>query len=295
MLDLRTIAGALGGEVACGQVIAPGPGHSPRDRSMTVRLSADSPDGFICFSHAGDDFRDCRDHVRSRLGLDPNGWKRKDGVSAQVAPKPNRVAQLGQPSTDKGTGKAEAGAIWRASVDPRGTIAERYLNSRGLELPYELAGKVLRWNARINALVALFRNVHTGDTQAITRIYLDRDGRKINRKFLGPVREAAVMLDDHAAPTYGIHIGEGVETCMAGRQLGFKPAWAVGSAGAIGSFPLLACINSVTAFAETDDHGANAREIEKLAARWQAAGREVLVVTPEIGGDMNDVLQGRRA
>ena len=291
MLDLRTIAAVLGGEVACGQVIAPGPGHSPRDRSMTVRLSADSPDGFICFSHAGDDFRDCRDYVRSRLGLDPNGWKRKDGILRQVDAKPSpKPAPV---SSDRGARESEAGAIWRASVDPRGTLAEKYLNNRGLELSYELAGEVLRWNVRINALVALFRNVHTGDPQAITRIYLDRDGRKINRKFLGPVGEAAVMLDDHAAPTHGIHIGEGVETCMAGRQLGFKPAWAVGSAGAIGSFPLLACINSVTAFAETDDSGANAREIEKLAARWQAAGREVLVVTPEIGGDMNDALMAK--
>jgi hypothetical protein len=288
MIDLRTIAAALGGEVACGQVIAPGPGHSPRDRSMTVRLSADSPDGFICFSHAGDDFRDCRDYIRSKLGLDPDGWKRKDGVSFQVETKSAPVFR------DKESGKSEAGAIWRASVDPRGTLAEKYLNSRGLELPYELAGEVLRWNVEINALIGLFRNVHTGDRQAITRIYLDRDGRKINRMFKGPVGEAAVMLDDHAAPTYGIHIGEGVETCMAGRQLGFKPAWAVGSAGAIGSFPLLACIGSVTAFAETDDHGANARGIEKLAARWQAAGREVLVVTPEIGGDMNDTLLAKR-
>ncbi len=67
------------------------------------------------------------------------------------------------------------------------------------------------------------------------------------------------MLDLHEDVTYGIHIGEGVETCMAGRQLGFKPAWAVGSAGAIGTFPLLAAVNSVTAFAETDDSGTNAR------------------------------------
>jgi putative DNA primase/helicase len=288
MLDLRTIAAALGGVVACGQVIAPGPGHSPRDRSMTVRLSADSPDGFICFSHAGDDFRDCRDYVRSRLGLDPNGWKRKDGILRHVDATPAPV------SNHKEAGTAEAGAIWRTSVDPRGTLAEKYLNSRGLELSYELAGEVLRWNASINALVALFRNVHTGDRQAISRIYLDRDGQKINRLFKGPVGEAAVMLDDHAAPTYGIHIGEGVETCMAGRQLGFKPTWAVGSAGAIGSFPLLAGVDSITILAETDDGGANARATETVGARWSDDGREVFVIDPKVGGDVNDALQGRR-
>jgi hypothetical protein len=80
--------------------------------------------------------------------------------------------------------------------------------------------------------------------QALGIARIDRDGRKINRKFKGPVGGAAVMLDAHEDVTYGIHIGEGVETCMAGRQLGFKPAWAVGSAGAIGAFPLLACVNS---------------------------------------------------
>lgn len=288
MIDLRTIAAALGGEIASGQVIAPGPGHSPRDRSMTVRLSPTSPDGFICFSHAGDDFRDCRDYVRKRLGLDPDGWKRKDDVLF-TANKTRSIADV-----DKATGKAEALAIWRASVDPRGTLAEQYLRSRGLELPDDLAGDVLRWNVGINAIVGLFRNVHTGEPQAITRIFLDREGRKINRMFKGPVGGAAVMLDDHAAPIYGLHIGEGVETCMAGRQLGFKPAWAVGSAGAIGSFPLIATVNSVTAFAETDDNGTNAKEIGKLAARWEAAGREVLIVTPEIGGDMNDTLQAKR-
>ena len=287
MIHLRTFAIALGGEIVSGQVIAPGPGHSPRDRSMTVRPSPTSPDGFICFSHAGDDFRDCRDYVRAKLGLDPDGWKNRDNRDI-------RPARPAPANHDKEDGKAEAGSIWRASVEPRGTLAEQYLNSRGLELADDLAGDVLRWNVRINALVALFRNVHTGEPQAITRIFLDREGRKTGRMFKGPVGGAAVMLDAHEDVTYGIHIGEGVETTMAGRQLGFKPAWAVGSAGAIGAFPLLACVNSVTAFAETDDNGANAREIAKLAARWQAARREVLKVTPEIGGDMNDTLQAKR-
>jgi hypothetical protein len=37
--SLSDIARALGGEVAGGQALAPGPGHSPKDRSMCVRLS----------------------------------------------------------------------------------------------------------------------------------------------------------------------------------------------------------------------------------------------------------------
>jgi hypothetical protein len=68
--DLRAIARALGGEVVGRQVVAPGPGHSPRDRSLSVTISAAAPEGFLAFSHAGDDFAECRDHVKARLGID---------------------------------------------------------------------------------------------------------------------------------------------------------------------------------------------------------------------------------
>ena len=69
MTDLRMIARALGGEVCGRQVLAPGPGHSPRDRSLAIRPSSAAPDGLLVHSHAGDDWRDCRDYVRQRLGL----------------------------------------------------------------------------------------------------------------------------------------------------------------------------------------------------------------------------------
>jgi hypothetical protein len=37
-MSLRQIAQALGGEVSGGQVLAPAPGHSPKDRGLSVRL-----------------------------------------------------------------------------------------------------------------------------------------------------------------------------------------------------------------------------------------------------------------
>jgi hypothetical protein len=51
---------------------------------------------------------------------------------------------------------------------------------------------------------------------------------------LGLVHRAAVMLDPIGDT---LSIGEGVETCMAARQLGYRPAWAPGSVGAIAKFP----------------------------------------------------------
>ncbi len=50
-----------------GQVVCPGPGHSPRDRSLAVRFHADG--GYVVHSFAGDDPMDCRDHVDRLLGL----------------------------------------------------------------------------------------------------------------------------------------------------------------------------------------------------------------------------------
>jgi RecA-family ATPase len=68
--NLQTLARALGGEVSNGQVLAPGPGHSTTDRSLSVMLDAGAPDGFVVntFSPADDPIV-CKDYVRERLGL----------------------------------------------------------------------------------------------------------------------------------------------------------------------------------------------------------------------------------
>ena len=147
---------------------------------------------------------------------------------------------------------ADAIALFRESVNPIGTPAETYFASRRLEIG-DLAGRVIRWNARIGAMVALFRNICTGEPQAVSRTFLDAEGRKIERKFLGPTKGAAVMLDAFDAVTHGLHVGEGVETCQAARQFDMRPTWALGSAGAIAAFPVLAGIEALTLIAENDD------------------------------------------
>ncbi len=90
-MDLRTIAAALGGRVSGKWVHAPGPGHSRKDTSLAVCLSPDSPEGFRVHSFAGDDWRDCLDYVRDKLGFpawEPNSSDRLDlsGWRAMIAP-----------------------------------------------------------------------------------------------------------------------------------------------------------------------------------------------------------------
>jgi putative DNA primase/helicase len=282
--DLRAVARGLGGEVAGCQVLCPSPGHSPRDRSLSVRLSATSPDGFMVHSFAGDDFRVCRDHVRRLLGIE-----RRDAL--RRAPKAHRPAPARLPRDDEQQNRkiADALSLWAGGVDPRGTIVEAYLRSRRLDLRDDIAGTVIRWNANIGAMLALFRTVRTDAPQAVSRTFLDCEGRKIERKFLGPVGGAAIKLDADENVLGGLHIGEGIETCLAARQLGLRPVWALGSAGAIAAFPVLSGIEALSLLAEHDD--ANARASKPCADRWRAGGRAVRIIRPIGGKDINDAAQ----
>jgi putative DNA primase/helicase len=121
----------------------------------------------------------------------------------------------------------------------------------------------------------------------VARTFLDREGRKLRRKFCGPVGGAAIKVDADENVTHGLHVGEGVETCLA-RQLGLRPAWALGSAGGVASFPVLNGIECLTLLSEND--AASPRAIEACAARWHSAARGVLINRPIGGKDLNDVL-----
>ena len=77
MPDLRNIARSLGREVSGRQVVAPRP-RSLCDCSFAIHKSSpDAPDGFVCHSHAGDDWKVCRDHVNERLGTTPKAKEAK--------------------------------------------------------------------------------------------------------------------------------------------------------------------------------------------------------------------------
>src|SRR5262249_7958636 len=71
------------------EVAAPGPGHSAKDRTLYVKLDANSPDGFIVNTFAPtDDPIACKDYVRQRLGLPafkPNGGRRRRASATELS------------------------------------------------------------------------------------------------------------------------------------------------------------------------------------------------------------------
>jgi putative DNA primase/helicase len=310
MIDARAIAAALGGQLSGRDtVLAPGPGHSPRDRSLAVRLDPTAPDGFVVFSHANDDWRACRDHVRSRLGLPP--WEPGDEQHRIVPPRhvdkwdlASIEAEANEPprawTEDELARITAARRVWDEARDPRGTLAERYLREqRKLDLPDELAGLVLRFHPHcpwrddagrtdhVPALVTPFRSIDDNAITGIHRIALTSDGKKIDRRMLGIVSRAAIKLDTLGGDT--LVIGEGVETGMAARQLGFRPTWALGSVGAISFFPVIDGVQRLLILGEAGD--ASTRAIKVCGTRWRRAGRRVRVIMPNSGlSDMNDAL-----
>jgi hypothetical protein len=206
-----------------------------------------------------------------------------------------RPRQITDPDVTQESRIARAWAIWRQSVEMRGTIAEAYLKSRGLELDGDLS-HVLRFHRGMHfdgrtvpGIVALLRDVLTNEPRGIHRTFLDVAARKLGRRMLGRAKCAAIKIDRNADVTLGLHIGEGIETCLAARQLGYRPVWALGSAGAIAAFPVLPGIESITVFAENDS--ASSCAAEKCGSRYEFIGCDAWICEPPYG-DMNDVIRG---
>jgi hypothetical protein len=309
-VHIRAVARALGGDVVGRDaVIAPGPGHSRKDRSLSVRLVNGD---FVVHSHAGDDWQTCKDYVRERLGWP--SWQPGDGRDRRVAL--SRVESFDRAVIDAESERRErteddlkriahAAAIWNNGADPRGTPAEKYVTARKLVLSDDLAGVVLRFNPRtpwrnentgqtdrIPCLIAAFRSIDDDSITGIHRIRLDQPERwpKADRRMLGIVHRAAVKLDPRGSI---LHIGEGVETCMAAHQLGYAPAWALGSVGMISKFPLIDGVELLRVLGETGEASAGAIKI--VGRRYHAAGRKIEIVMPDVGSDLNDELMAKAA
>jgi putative DNA primase/helicase len=300
MLSARQVAAALGGKViGRNSVACPGPGHSPRDRSLSVKLTSD---GFIVHSHAGDDWRECAEYVRSKLGLPP--WQPGGGAKARpptIRPPVNDEGKHMHPrprTEDNDARVRPAQDIWDKAGDPRGTLAERYLREhRFLKLPDDLAGRVLRFHPdtpwkdndtgivlRVPALIVAFRNIADDELTAVHRIRLDPDtADKIERRMLGIVKDAAVKLDPRT--TDRLVIGEGVETGMAAREYDLHPVWALGSVAAITWFPVLDGVRKLSILGETGRPSEDAIRI--CNRRWRRAGRRTEAIYPTVGDDIN--------
>jgi hypothetical protein len=117
-----------------------------------------------------------------------------------------------------------------------------------------------------------------------------RNGKTF-RLSLGPIGGGAIKLDPDEDVEQGLCIGEGVETCLSGRQIGLRPVWSAVNTGGVKNFPIVPGIDGLHIFKENDANGQSAKDVEACARRWYEAGRDVVIVEPDTGKDLNDELR----
>jgi putative DNA primase/helicase len=310
MFGLRELARLLGGDVSGSQVLAPGPGHSRRDRSVSVMLSPSAPDGFVVTSFAGDDWRECRDHVRERLGL-----CRWTGPGRQAKACRRSPVLQGAGDSQDARGLVRAADYVRKMRPVRGTPGERYLREIRRIDTDEAADVLERVDAigwrpqayfhepdhplhgqRLGCIVGVMTDPVTGrPTGAISRTYIDENLRKIGKaKTLGSPA-GIVRLSRDEDVLQGLYLAEGLETALSAMAKGLRPVWSTGSTALMKTFPVLDGIDCLTVIADHDATGAGENAAREVETRWRRAGREAYVFMPASRGDFNDLLQRARA
>jgi putative DNA primase/helicase len=247
---------------------------------------------FVCHSFAGDDWRECQDYVRERLGL-PR-WREQRQEQLVLHPLRRTL-----PQNDPKQNVARAKRLWDEGHDPRIPLVTDYLASRKLDLPAELCGAVLRFHPHcpwrtddkidfIRCLLAAFTSIIDNTITAIHRIRLDQPERwpKTQRKMLGDIKDSAIKLDPQGRR---LCVAEGFESALAARQVGFSPVWALGSAR---RFLPIDGVRELIILGERDD--ASRKATDACSESWIARGRTVHLALPAIGKDFNDYVMGAR-
>jgi Mesyanzhinovviridae DNA polymerase len=194
--------------------------------------------------------------------------------------------------------------LWEQAKPIAGTLAEQYLaGPRRIDIAAlpDTVNDVLRFHPRCTfgsrtkhpCLLALMRDVLSNEPCGIHRIALTPQGDKIERRMLG--RSGAIKLW-LAGPQ--LVVGEGIETTLAAatrvpyRGALLQPAWAVLSAGALGSLPVIPGVEQLFILVDHDLNGVGQAAAARCAERWSRAGRQVTRLKPkQPGTDFNDLFK----
>lgn len=311
-MNLQEIAKRLGGDVSGAAILCPGPNHSPKDRSLSVKFSG--PSDFVVTSFAGDDFRLCRDHVKTVLGISDDDYRRTDSLQRK-AWLATQAAQLEAEKAEKVSAqRAKAAPVW-ASVKPLlGTIAQIYLTTaRAIPLA------VVREAAEAGnlgfhpALPSLFGSKTAPIYPAMIARAVDASGVfvGIHATFLqadglGKVQTIGANGKKMLGAGFmgaGVRLGmgsrivvcEGIETALsAGALLDACPVSAL-SAGGVAAWKPWADVDSVLLGVDVDPSEAGQKAAEACAASVSRIGVKVegFALPPDGHRDFNDATRAR--
>lgn len=288
MSRLERIVAACGGILLDGgaRALIPGPNHSHKDRSVSLRLTEGGRILIHCFSPK-DDWRDVRRALANLGLLDDEPPANAQGVRAPA----RRIAA--QPADEERIARAQR--IWDESGPLKHTAAEAYLRRRAIT-PGLLQSEALRFHPRMTsledrarrpALVAAITN-DQGALQGVQVTLLSAHGAAkaalaTPRRVIGRLLGGAVRIADAHDE---LAIGEGVETMLSASVVFGAPAWAALSADNLGRIAVTLPLERLIIAADNDDAGA--RAAEALRARMSAATRVEIEPSPSGYNDWND-------
>lgn len=272
MRDLRDIVREHGGDLYAGgrAAIIPGPHHSRRDRSLSLRLSDDG-ERVIFHSFAGDDCRDIMKH----LGLEARHSQEATPAERAKLKRLRDEERRKQATADR----ALCQHIWAQTLPIEGSLAEAYLWGRSLIL--DGVGDQVRFHPAAPrgkpraegmpplptphpAMVALVRDANGYPISLhLTFLALDGSGKAFgdrSRLMFGAVAEHSAQLSP-IGPDRVLAVGEGIETSAAYRALKGVPTWATLSTSGLQRFVLPSRLRKLIIAADSDKGGMGAAQV----------------------------------
>lgn len=301
--DLRDFVMRCGGELVNGgrEARVPGPGHSKRDRSLSLRLSEDGRVIFHDFSGKHSFLE-----VKAHLGLaDADSFT--PNKAEREAERRRRDAENARLDLEKLNFCA---SVWEGTLPTDGTVVERYLLSRGLSLDcgdvrfHPAAPRVVPWNRTDDdpapppphpAMVCLARNARR-EARGLHITFLNSKGQKAfghrSRIMAGPM--IGTSLQTAPIGRDGIlAIAEGLETAGSFALLEGVPTWAAFSTSGIRGFEVPYAVRKLIIAADNDANGAGLQAANDLAERARSRC-SVEIRAPGKVGDWNDVMLNQR-
>lgn len=229
------------------------------------------------------------------------GCNSRDLFLVLVGKETCQMPPVARPDTAQNEQRSEwARRIWQETLSAKGTLVERYLQSRGItlnvpaDIRFHPGLKHTPSGQYFPAMACAVRDVQ-GNIQAIHRTFLDLDGAKlrheISKMSLGPIRGCAIQL---AVPGKVLGLAEGVETALSAMQMSELPVWCAVSAGNMREVLLPDPVREVVIFGDNGQAGEKAAN--DTAAILHQEGRTVRIAYPPEGyGDFNDLLKGGMA
>ena len=286
---LRDLVQRHGGDLHGSYAVLPGPGHSRRDRSLSVTIGHGGRPVFHSF--AGDPFELVRDY----LGLDAKAGSKP--MDPRLLKKISHARER-ERQADDARKLTFCETVWRECQPAAQSPVDTYLHqARGIPGPipavirFHPAAPLDYEGRRCSpAMVAIVQDKDGYSCGLhVTALMPDGSGKAGDnaRRMFGPVNGGAVRLstvhDDLA-------VAEGVETALSFAALTGRPTWSCLSTAGLKAFERPSGIRTLTIAADGDDAGIDAAT--DLAAR--AHQHCDVIISPAPGGmDWNDCLKGK--